>query len=150
MNVFEVKTHTALHVLKGAVQRVLGAKWTAGVYVNGSHGRLTVQFERKPTDDEFSMIEEEVNMKIRENAPVETLDMGRKEAEQRWGDAIYDIFPLPASITSVKILHIPGWNVNACKEAHTRTTGEIGRLEITDKRYRASKQLLELSFEIKP
>ena len=150
MSVDEVKTHTALHVLKGAVQRVLGAKWTAGVYVNGSHGRLTVQLERKPTDEELKKIQEEANNKITEDAPVEILEVERKEAEQRWGDAIYDIFPLPASITSVKILHIPGWNVNTCKEAHTRTTGEIGSLEITDTRYRASKRLLELSFEIKP
>ena len=34
----EVRTHTALHVVKGAVVKVLGAKWTAGVYVKGSHG----------------------------------------------------------------------------------------------------------------
>jgi alanyl-tRNA synthetase len=38
----EVRTHTALHVVKGAVVKVLGreAKWTASVYVNGNHGRL--------------------------------------------------------------------------------------------------------------
>ena len=42
----EVRTHTALHVLKGAVVKVLGAEWTAGVAVDGSHGRLTVQFSR--------------------------------------------------------------------------------------------------------
>jgi len=49
----EVKAHAALHVVKGAVRKVLGAKWTASVHVSGSHGRLTVQFNRKPTDEEI-------------------------------------------------------------------------------------------------
>ncbi len=146
----EVRTHTALHVLKGAVVKVLGAKWTASVYVKGSHGRLTVQFGRKPTPEEVALIEEEANKKIREDAPVEELEMERSEAESRWGDAIYDLFPLPASITRLKILHIPGWNVNACNKAHTKTTGEIGSLRIVKTRYRRSKQLLEISFNIYP
>ncbi|MEM4727244.1 MAG: alanyl-tRNA editing protein, partial [Candidatus Bathyarchaeia archaeon] len=71
----EVRTHTALHVLKGAVQNVLGAKWTAGVYVEGYHGRLTVQFDRKPREEEIALVEEEANRKIREDVPVEVLEM---------------------------------------------------------------------------
>ena len=56
----EVRTHTALHILKGAVVKILGkeAMWTASTYVNGKHGRLTVQFNRKPTVDEVKSIEE--------------------------------------------------------------------------------------------
>ena len=49
----EMRTHTALHVLKGAVQKVLDVKWTSGVFVEGNRGRLTVQFGRKPTDSEL-------------------------------------------------------------------------------------------------
>lgn len=144
----EVRTHTALHVLKGAVYKVLGAKWTAGVWAKGNRGRLTIQFERKPEPEELAKVEEEANRKIREDAPIEELEMSRAEAEDRWGDAIYDLFPLPASITRLNILHIPGWNVNACKEAHTRKTGEIGSIRIVKTRYRPSKKLLELSFEV--
>lgn len=144
----EVRTHTALHVLKGAVVKVLGAKWTAGVYVKGSHGRLTVQFGRKLSAEELALIEEEANKKIREDAVVEELEMDRAVAEERWGDAIYDLFPLPASIIRLKILHILGWNVNACNKTHTKTTGEIGSLRITKTRYRPTKQFLEISFDI--
>lgn len=144
----DARTHTALHVLKGAVFKVLGAKWTASVWAKGSRGRLTVQFERKPEPEEEARVEEEANRKIREDAPIEELEISRAEAEDRWGDAIYDLFPLPASITRLKILHIPGWNVNACKEAHTRTTGKIGSIRIVKTRYRPSKKLLELSYEI--
>jgi alanyl-tRNA synthetase len=144
----EVRTHTALHVLKGAVVKVLGAKWTAGVSVGGSHGRLTVQFDRKPTDEELARVEELANAKIQEDAPIEVLGLGRPEAEERWGDAIYDVFPLPASITRLSVFHLPDWNVNACNKEHTATTGEIGSIKVTKARFRASKQLLEISYDI--
>jgi len=153
----ETRTHTGLHILKGAVYRVLGAKWTAGVHVSGNHGRLTVSFDRKPSDEEMAQIEEEANRKIAEDAPVEELEMSRAEAEARWGDFIYDVFPLPPSIKRPKILYIPDdkapegqdfWNVNACNKNHTETTGEVGSLKISKWRYRAAKQLLEISFDI--
>jgi alanyl-tRNA synthetase len=144
----EVRTHTALHVLKGAVVRVLGAKWTAGVSVNGSHGRLTVQFDRKPTEEEVSKIEKETNAKIEEDAAIEIHEMERSEAEERWGDLVYDLFPLPASIKRLTVFNLPGWNVNACNKEHTKTTGEIGLLRITKTRFRAKKELLEISFDI--
>lgn len=144
----EIRTHTALHILKGAIQNVLGAKWTSGVYVNGGHGRLAVKFDRKPKESEILRIEEEANKKIVENVPVEELILDRDEAEKRWGDAIYDLFPLPPSITKLNILHIQGWNVNACKAKHTKTTGEVGGLKIVKTRYREAKKLLEVSFDV--
>jgi len=128
--------------------KVLGAEWTAGVAVDGSHGRLTVQFDRKPTDEEVAEMEGLANAKIREDAPIEVLELDRANAEERWGDAIYDLFPLPASITRLKIFHLHGWNVNACNKEHTSTTGEIGSIKITKARHRANKQLLEISFDI--
>jgi len=109
----EVRTHTALHVLKGAVVKVLGAKWT-----------------------------------IQEDARIEVLELDRPEAEERWGDAVYDLFPLPASITRLSVFHLPDWNVNACNKEHTAATGEIGSIKITKARFRANKQLLEISYDI--
>jgi alanyl-tRNA synthetase len=144
----EIRTHTALHVLKGAAAKVLGARWTAGVHVKGSHGRLTLQFDRKPTPEEVVQIEELVNSKILDDAPVEVTDMERRAAEELYGDAIYDLFPIPSSITRLSILHIPDWNVNACNKQHTPTTAEIGRLTITKTRHRATKGLLEISYDI--
>ena len=144
----EIRTHTALHVLKGAVVKVLGARWTAGVHVKGNHGRLTLQYDRKPTPEEITRIEELANSKIKEDAPVEVTDMERTEAEELWGDAIYDLFTIPPAITRLSILHIPGWNVNACNKQHTLTTAQIGRLTITKTRHRATKKLLEISYDI--
>jgi len=144
----EVRAHTALHVLKGAAVEVLGVKWTAGVSVSGSHGRLTLQLDRKPTEDEMQRVEDAANRVIAEDVGVEEMAMGRAEAEERWGDLIYDLFPIPESVTELSIFHIPDWNVNACNGEHCSSTGEIGSLVISKYRYRANKGVLEISFDV--
>ncbi len=143
------RTHTALHVVKGAARNVLGTKWTAGVYIEGLHGRLTLKCDRQPTEAELQQVEVLANEKIAANVLVEQLEMDRAEAEKRWGDEIYDLFPLPAGITRLRILHIPDWNVNACKEPHTAQTGEILQVHLGKARYRPGKQLLEIPFDVK-
>ena len=144
----ETRTHTALHVVKGAAQKVLGAKWTAGVFVQGNHGRLTVQFDRTPSEDEIKRIEAEANGKVGEDAKVETIEMKRKEAEEKFGDIIYDLFPLPESIQDLKICNIEGWNMNCCNKEHCNTTGEIGKITLGKLRFRENKKLLEIPFDV--
>jgi len=146
----DVRTHTALHILKGAVVKVLGenAKWTASVYWAGNHGRLTVQFDRKPTAEEIEKIERLANEKIRENIPIEIYELPREEAERRFGEEMYDLFPVPPEVKTLKVVVIKDWNINACNKEHTKTTGEIGEIKIRKVRFRKSKELLEISFDV--
>ena len=147
---FDVRTHTALHVLKGAVVKVLGkdAMWTASTFVDGSHGRLTVKFIRKPSLEEIKRIQEEANRKIAEDAPVRVVELDREEAERQFGKIIYDLYPIPPSVKRLKIVVIDSWNINACNKPHLASTGDIGRLVIRKWRFRRSKKLLEISFDI--
>ncbi len=149
MNI-ETKTHTALHIIKGAIVKVLGAeaKWSTSAGIDGAHGRIAVEYPRKPTDQQLAEIQTKVDQKIAEDSEIETYKMTRREAEQRWGDWIYDKFPLPDTIQEVTIFHLPDWNVNACIKKHTQTTGQIGKIQITKTRYRKSKQVLEISYDI--
>ena len=146
----EVRTHTALHVVKGAVVKVLGekAKWTASTYVDGNHGRLTVKFDRKPTPEEVAEIERLANEKVRENVPVRVYELPRDDAERRFGEDMYDLFPIPPEVRTLRVVVIDYWNVNACNKAHTATTGEIGEIKIKKMRFRRSKGLLEISFDV--
>ncbi len=153
----EVRTHTALHVLKGAVVKVLGenAMWTASTYVSGKHGRLTVKFNRKPSEDEVRAIEELANRKIKENLRIEVKVMPRNVAEQIYGQVIYDLFPVPEDVKELSIVIVYDtdgsiWNINACNKQHCTTSGCIGRIKIRKIRFRRSKQLLEISFDIEP
>jgi alanyl-tRNA synthetase len=146
----DVRTHTALHIVKGAVVKVLGeeAKWTASTYVKGNRGVLVVKFNRKPTEKEIAEIERLANEKVKENAPINVYELPREEAERRFGEDMYDLFPVPPEVKTLRVVVIDGWNVNACNKEHAKTTGEVGKIKIRKVRFRQSKGLLEISFEV--
>jgi alanyl-tRNA synthetase len=153
----EVRTHTALHVLKGAVVRVLGegSLWTASTYVSGKHGRLTVTCSAKPSDEQVKEIEVLASKKISENLRVEVKTIPRSEAEKTYGNIIYDLFPVPPEVKELTLVIIHDtdgsiWNINACNKEHLPTTGLIGKITIEKPRFRASKKLLEIPFDISP
>jgi len=144
----EFRTHSAVHVLKGAVQSVLGAKRTASVYVSGKHGRLTVQFDRKPTDEEMARVERAANDKVAEGAEVLEFEMEKAEAEGHFGDAIYDLFPVPSGVARLRIVSIPDWNINCCNERHVENTLQVGRVKLGKPRFRHAKGELEIEFDL--
>jgi alanyl-tRNA synthetase len=135
-------------VLKGAAQKVLGTNLTASVYVSGGSGRLTVQAVRKPTQEEMKRVDQEANAVIREGAEILEFEMEREEAEKHFGDSIYDMFPVPKGVPLLRIVRIPDWNVNCCREKHVENTSEIGEIRIEGVRFRNSKRLLEISFHL--
>jgi alanyl-tRNA synthetase len=137
-----------LHVVKGAAERVLGAKKTASIYVSGGHGRLTVQYERKPTEEEMKNIEKAANEKIAEGAEVLEFEMERAEAEGHFGNGIYDLFPVPHGASRLHIVRIPDWNINCCRERHVENTLQIGKIKFGKARYRNSKRELEIEFDL--
>ncbi|MEM0025300.1 MAG: alanyl-tRNA editing protein [Zestosphaera sp.] len=153
----EMRTHTALHVLKGAVVRVLGegSLWTASTYVSGKHGRLTVTCPTKPSDEQVKEIEELANKKVLEDLRVEVKTMLRTEAEKTYGNVIYDLFPVPPDVkelTLVIVYDVDGsiWNINACNKEHLPSTRFIGSIVLEKPRFRASKKLLEIPFNVSP
>ncbi len=144
----ELRTHSALHVLKGAAQRVLGTTLTTSVYVSGKHGRLTVQFDRKPDELEMARIEQATNEKVAEGSEVLEFEMEREEAEGHFGNAIYDLFPVPTGVTRLRIVRIPDWNINCCNERHVENTLQVGRIRLGKPRFRNSKRELEIEFDL--
>jgi alanyl-tRNA synthetase len=144
----EVRTHSGLHVLKGALHSVLGVKWTASVFVSGKHGRLTVRFDRAPTPEELEKVERAANQKVEEGAEILEFEMDRDEAENHFGDAIYDLFPVPANITRLKLVRIPDWNVNCCIERHVESTTLVGPMTLGKPRFRNSRKELEVEFDL--
>lgn len=139
---------SALHVLKGAVQKVLNITLTTNVYGEGNNGRLTVEYEGKPTEEQMQEIEKLANEKIQENIPIEMFEIDRKEAEEKYGDGIYDKFKVPEHIQKLSLTQIKDWNINCCLGPHVKTTGEIGKIKILKYRARPNRKTLEISFEL--
>ncbi len=142
------KVDSALHILKGSVQAVLNVTLTTNVYSEGNKGRLTIEFEEKPTDSQLEEIEKLANNKIKENVPIEMFEIDRKEAEKKYGSIIYDKFPVPASIQKLTLTQIKNWNINCCLGPHVKTTGEVGQIKILKHRARPNRKELEISFEV--
>jgi alanyl-tRNA synthetase len=142
------KIDSALHVLKGAVQKVLDTPLTTSVYAEGDKGRLTVEYDGDPSEEQIKDIESLANQKIAEDAPIEMMEMDREEAERKFGNAMYDKFLVPAHVRCLTIASIEGWNVNCCLGPHVKTTGEIGPLKITHHMARPARKELEISFEV--
>lgn len=150
MNGAEVRTHSAVHVLKGAVIKILGARLTTSVNVSENRGLLTVEYGRKPTNEEIAKLEAEANRKIQEDSEVLQFEMDREEAEGHFGEGIYDAFRVPEEVTRLKIVRIPEWETNCCVMKHVETTSEIGRLKINRVKLRNATRLLEIEFRIEP
>ncbi|MBI3023107.1 MAG: alanyl-tRNA editing protein [Thaumarchaeota archaeon] len=150
MNGAEVRTHSAVHVLKGAVIKILGARLTTSVHVSENRGLLNVEFGRKPTNEEIAKLEAEANRKIGEDSEILQFEMDKEEAEGHFGQGIYDAFRVPVEVTRLKIVRIPEWETNCCVMKHVETTSEIGRLKINRVRFRNAKHLLEIEFHIEP
>ena len=142
------KIDSALHVLKGAVQKVLDTPLTTSVYAEGNNGRLTVEYGGDVTEEQIRDIEALANQKIAEDAPIESMEMDREEAERKFGNAMYDKFPVPSHVRRLTIARIEGWNINCCLGPHVKSTGEIGPLKITRHRARPARKELEISFEV--
>ncbi|MCG3109677.1 Alanyl-tRNA editing protein AlaX-S [Metallosphaera sp. J1] len=135
-------------MVKGALQSVLNTKITYSTYVKENHGRITVILERKPTDQEMDNVFREANRIVNEGLPILREVVPRGEAERIYGNDIYDYFPVPPEVRELVIVKIPGWNINACAKDHTPTTREIGTIRQDYWRFRQSKRLLEVAFDV--
>jgi len=152
-------TDTALHVLKGAVVRVLNTPITTSTDCkNKTKAKLAVEYNlpNKPSEEQVMEIEDLANKKIRENVEVEQFRMDKKEAEEKYrkepvnNTFIYDKFPVPDTVSTLALLHIKDWNINCCPSEHLQKTGGLGALKILQLNHRPQKNELEFSFEIFP
>jgi alanyl-tRNA synthetase len=122
----EVRAHSAIHVLKGAVTRVLGPRR----FVFGENGVLKFKSQGPLTSQELGRIGAAANRKIAEDAEVLEFEMARQEAEGHFGTAIYDLSPEPGPGELLRIVRIQDWEASSCPQAHVESTGSIGAIRI--------------------
>eukprot|EP01102_Stenamoeba_stenopodia_P007532 TRINITY_DN2109_c0_g1_i1.p1 TRINITY_DN2109_c0_g1~~TRINITY_DN2109_c0_g1_i1.p1 ORF type:complete len:321 (-),score=91.24 TRINITY_DN2109_c0_g1_i1:84-977(-) len=149
------RVDTALHIIKGAIVKVLNTPLTASVqFTSVNKGRIVIEYSapEKPSAQQIQQIEDLTNEKIRENLQPQHFVLNREEAEERFKDKvnntfIYDKFKVPASVTEVTIVLWEGWNVNCCRGPHA-PAGELGYLKIERVNHRDRKKELEFCFAL--
>jgi alanyl-tRNA synthetase len=122
----ETRAHSAVHVLKGAVTKVLGPRR----FVFGENGVLKLKADGPPTPQEVGKIGAAANRKISEDAEILEFEMDRQEAEGHFGTGIYDLSSAPGPGELLKIVRMQDWEASYCPHAHAESTGSIGAIRI--------------------
>jgi len=145
----DVRPHSAVHVLQGAVTQVLGpSRFTSAQIGRDRSGILKARSGRIPGAQDVSRIEAAANEKIAEDAEVLEFRMDRDEAEGHFGIGIYDLCPAPEGEEPLKMVRIPEWDASCCARVHVDSTGPIGTLRIDGSTFDQAGKEFELRFHV--
>jgi alanyl-tRNA synthetase len=122
----EVRAHSAVHVLKGAVTKVVGPRHVTF----GEEGVLKFRSEAPVSAQDLGKIGAAANRKIAEDEEILEFSMDRQEAEGHFGTGIYDLSQAPEGAALLSVVRIPDWDASHCPRAHVDTTGSIGAIRM--------------------
>ncbi|MDP6703959.1 MAG: alanine--tRNA ligase-related protein, partial [archaeon] len=123
------KNHTAAHIVGGAARQVLGQHiWQTGSQIDIDKGRLDISHYKAITAEEVSEIEKLANKVVAENRKTEKVLEDRTKAEQEYGFILYQGGVVPGN--QIRVMKIPGLDVQACGGTHLDSTGEAEGIKI--------------------
>jgi alanyl-tRNA synthetase len=124
-----MRHHTATHLLNACCKRLLGKHiWQAGAHKDVDKAHLDVTHYKRITKEQIMELERMVNELILADIPVKTFFMPRNEAEQKYGFTLYQGGYVPGKV--LRIVEIPGIDVEACGGTHVLKTSDIGFFKI--------------------
>lgn len=124
-----MKHHTGTHVLNGALQKILGNHiWQAGSQLAVKNARFDYAHFKSLTDEELKKVQKQANQFIKEHIPVEKHVLDRNTAEEKFGFRLYQGGVPPGN--SIRVLHIPHVDVEACGGTHLNNISEIEKIRI--------------------
>lgn len=122
--------HTAAHILNGAAREILGEHvWQAGAAKKEDKARLDITHYQNIDDEVRKQIEARANEIVEQDLPVNKRVMRRDQAEKKYGFRLYQGGAVPES--SIRVVEIPGIDVEACGGTHCDRTGEVDHIVIT-------------------
>lgn len=123
------KHHTATHIVNAAAKKVLGNHINqAGASKGIEKARLDITHYENISDEDIDKIEQEANEIITKNIKLTKNFFSRTEAEKNYGMRIYQGGAVPGK--EIRIVEIPGIDIEACGGTHTDSTGEIEKIKI--------------------
>ncbi|MEM4663214.1 MAG: alanine--tRNA ligase-related protein, partial [Candidatus Diapherotrites archaeon] len=124
-----MRHHTATHLLNACCKKLLGMHiWQAGAHKDVDKAHLDVTHYKRITKEQIRELEKMVNAMILADIPVRTFFMARNEAEQKYGFTLYQGGYVPGK--ELRIVEIPGVDVEACGGTHVLKTSDIGFFKI--------------------
>jgi len=124
-----MRHHTAVHIVNGVCRNQLGSHiYQAGSEKTPEKARLDITHYQTLTSDEIKRIESLANEIVLSGLPVNKKILPRAEAEKKYGMRIYQGGAVPGA--NIRILEIPGLDVEACGGTHVSNTIEVGPIKI--------------------
>ena len=121
--------HTATHIVNAAAREVLGSHINqAGAKKTIKNSHLDVTHHEQISNEKLKQIEEKANEIVNKKIDLYLDFIPRSEAEKNYGMAIYQGGAVPGKY--VRIVEIPGVDVEACGGTHLNNTSETGEIKI--------------------
>lgn len=124
-----MKHHTGTHVVNGALQKIFGSHiWQAGSQLGVTDARFDYAHYKPLSEDDIKEVEKKSNELIQKHIQVNKKVLDRNTAEKTYGFRLYQGGVPPGN--SIRVLDIPGVDVEACGGTHLDNIGEIEKIRI--------------------
>ena len=121
--------HTTTHIVNAAARHILGDHVNqAGAKKTLEKSHLDITHYDNVTFEKLKEIEKEANEIVDQAIDLNLSFMPRSDAEQKYGMMIYQGGAVPGK--NIRIVEIPGVDVEACGGTHLNNTSEAGRIKI--------------------
>ncbi|MBO7159589.1 MAG: alanine--tRNA ligase, partial [Methanobrevibacter sp.] len=121
--------HTGTHLVIAAARKVLGQHiWQAGAQKGLDRSRIDLSHYKRITQEELNEIEKLANEYVMMNIDLDINWLSRDDAEKEYGFTLYQGGVVPGS--QIRVVRIPGIDVQACAGTHLDRTGEVGPIKI--------------------
>lgn len=121
--------HTATHVINAASVDILGKHVNqASAKKTYDKAHLDITHYDSLSEDEVEKIEKKANEIIQKNIKINSYYIPRGEAEAKYGMRLYQGGAVPGKF--IRVVEIPGEDVEACGGTHMHSTGEIHKIKI--------------------
>jgi alanyl-tRNA synthetase len=136
--------HTATHIVNAAAREVLGNHINqAGAKKTLKNSHLDVTHYEQIPRDKLLEIENKSNEIVNNGIDLNFSFIPRSEAEKKYGMTIYQGGAVPGKY--LRIVEIPGIDVEACGGTHLNNTSETGHIHIT-KSQKIQDDIVRLTF----
>ena len=120
---------SATHLIIASARKVLGKHiWQAGSQNGIEKTRIDLSHYKRITVDDLKEIERLANEYVKQNLPVNIQWYDRTDAEVKYGFKLYQGGIVPGK--DIRVVEIPGVDVEACAGTHVQTTGDVGIIKV--------------------
>jgi len=121
--------HTATHIVNAAARSILGRHVNqAGARKTFKKSHLDITHYAQIPHDTLIEIENKANEIVNDAIDLKLSFMPRSDAEKKYGMSIYQGGAVPGK--NIRIVEIPGVDVEACGGTHLNNTSETGKIKI--------------------